>query len=122
MARNAERPIVLEPAASSALGDGNDMIRLPERRRGPTIDVSVPAFREFGTEPFPTSSICIGGLPVSSGERIVSFRSPADPVDDALQLLRIETAQATHRPIATMNERQNVFVRYPNPVFIGAVV
>ena len=83
MARNAERPIVFEPAAPTALSDWNDVIRLPERRRGPAVDFSVAAIREFATKPFPTSSICIGGLPVATGAKVVSFRSLANPVDDA---------------------------------------
>ena len=83
MARNAKRPIVFEPAAPAALSDRNDVVRLPERRREPTIDFSVAAFGEFGMQSFPTSNICIGGLPVPTGAKIVSFRSLADPVDDA---------------------------------------
>jgi len=122
MARNAKRPIVFEPAAPAALSDRNDVIRLPERRREPTIDFSVATFGEFGMQSFPTSNICIGGLPVPTGAKIVSFRSLADSVDDASQLLRIETANATHRPIATLNERQYVVVGRPNPILIGAVV
>ena len=105
MARNAQRPIVFEPAAPTALSDRDDVIRLPERRREPAIDFSVAAFAELGPEPLPTSNICIGGLPVPTGSKMVSFRSLADPVNDAQQLLRVEIADATNRPIATMNER-----------------
>ena len=122
MTRDAERPVVFEPTAPAAHNYWNDVIGLPERRRMPVIDFSVPTFCEFGTKPLPTNSIHIGWLSVTSGAKVVPFRPLAHPVDDAEELLRIETADATHRVIATMNERQDVGVRGPNPEFISAVV
>jgi hypothetical protein len=122
MARDAERPVVFDPAASTTLNDWNDVIRLPERRRVPAIYFTVATFREFGTKPFPTSSIHVGGFSVTSGAEVVSFRFLADPVDYTEELLRIETANATNRVIAAMNEYEDVCVRGPNPKFISAVV
>jgi hypothetical protein len=119
---NAEGSIVLEPAASTALHDRDDVIRFPEPRRVPAVDQSVAAGNELGAHTLPASGVEIRGFAVLARPKLASFGSDPQPIDDAQQLLGVEPARSAHALVAAINDPLNVIARNTDPKFVRAFV